>query len=298
MGAREIRKVLVVYKTSQLERYADLGALAVRANPEDPDVAAIHQRLESAHEEHESASLRVEAILARHHLEVMISSQPRKREADRADLVISVGGDGTFLWCSHKVNGTPILGVNSSPRTSTGHYCGATVDTLEEALDGIRSGLIAPRPLVRIESTIGPLRVPYPATNDILFCHESPAGSTRYLLRVGDRAELQVSSGIWISTASGSTGAMLSAGGQAMAPDDPRLQFRVREPYLVPNRELCLLGGYADELKLVSRSPRNAIFIDGRVFRYKVDLATVLWVRRAADPLWVYGYRAGVRERA
>lgn len=42
--------------------------------------------------------------------------------ADR-DLVISVGGDGTFLEASHAVpTGIPMLGVNSDPERSTGFF--------------------------------------------------------------------------------------------------------------------------------------------------------------------------------
>ncbi len=39
------------------------------------------------------------------------------------DLVISVGGDGTFLEASHAVPpGIPMLGVNSDPERSTGFF--------------------------------------------------------------------------------------------------------------------------------------------------------------------------------
>src|SRR5215470_17894056 len=46
-----------------------------------------------------------------------------RRQLALADLVISVGGDGTLLGASHYVRGGMIIGVNSAPGDSVGHFC-------------------------------------------------------------------------------------------------------------------------------------------------------------------------------
>jgi NAD kinase len=46
-------------------------------------------------------------------------------DVEWADLVVSVGGDGTFIRASHSVqeqSRTALLGVNSSPSSSFGFY--------------------------------------------------------------------------------------------------------------------------------------------------------------------------------
>ena len=52
------------------------------------------------------------------------------------DLVITVGGDGTFLETSHYItDNTPILGVNSDPVRSVGFFCSCTGDNFEGLFD-------------------------------------------------------------------------------------------------------------------------------------------------------------------
>lgn len=41
-----------------------------------------------------------------------------------ADLIVSMGGDGTFLLAASKVlDQTPVIGVNTDPEGSEGHLC-------------------------------------------------------------------------------------------------------------------------------------------------------------------------------
>ncbi len=289
-----IRRVLVVYKASRLDRYRDRGTDMTPPQRRSNDVATVYERVQMAHQEHEESVARVEELLGHSGFEIINATQPRKRDAARADLVVTVGGDGTFLWTARRVENTPILGVNSSPAFSTGHYCAATAASLGSHLQRIASGEATPDNLVRIRPEIDGRRVPYAALNDVLLAHRSPAGSSRYLLRIGDLSELHVSSGLWCCTASGSSGAMRSAGGQPMHVDDGRLQWRVRELYRRDSDapESQLAAGLSDNaLEIVSRSPSNAIYLDGASVTYNVGFAVSVTLRRDTHPLRVYGYR-------
>ena len=53
------------------------------------------------------------------------------------DLVIAVGGDGTFLQVARFVDDLPVLGVNSDPTSSVGFFTVAARDTFEEILDAV-----------------------------------------------------------------------------------------------------------------------------------------------------------------
>ena len=286
-----LRRVLVVFKTTKLDRYRDALAFADGLEDSDGDVEAVYDRLRSSHDQHLKTVAEVEGLIERSGLKVVRAAQLCKRDAAAVDLVVSVGGDGTLLHCARKVERTPILGVNSAPGTSTGRYCAATKETLEAALAAIRQGTMERVGLTRIALEIRGRKLPYPALNDVLFCHRSPAAATHYLLRVDDNAEFQVSSGLWVATASGSTGGILSAGGEVVTEDDGRFQFRVREPYVRPGGPvLSMTRGFCEGLKLVSRSPANAVFLDGHDVTYQVGLGETLVLRPASNPLWVYGF--------
>src|SRR5215510_9546789 len=62
-----------------------------------------------------------------------------RRQLAMADLVISVGGDGTLLGASHYVRGGMMIGVNSAPGDSVGHFCSANREDFAGRLDAILS---------------------------------------------------------------------------------------------------------------------------------------------------------------
>ena len=290
-----IRRVLVIYKTSPYDRYDELGVLNGSSGAETtsaPGRAQILSRLESAHLQNQKAIRLVQDALERSGLEVTERQQPTKREAAGVDLVITVGGDGTFLATAQRVEDALILGVNSAPETSVGHYCATHASGFQEALESILEGRAAIQPLNRIACRVGDRALPYQALNDVLFAHRSPASSTRYLLDVEDEVELQTSSGLWISTASGASGAMRSAGGQPMVIGESRLQYRVREPYARPGTEVQLRGGLSDgPISVISRSPKLQVFLDGHLRTQSVGFGTRVTFSVAPSPLRVVGYR-------
>jgi NAD+ kinase len=288
---QEIKRVLVVFKSSKLDRYRDDGSIFARRNTGDDDVSKVYERLTVAHDEHERSVAEIESTLDRLGLEIVRATQPRKSDVARADLVVAIGGDGTFLWTARKVEGVPMLGVNSAPGASTGHYCGATVSTFKSTLEAICSGHLSPTPLPRLCLDINGNRVPYLALNDAFFAHRCPAASSRYLLRVGEHHSLQVSSGVWMATQSGSTGAIHSAGGDLMDTSDARLQYLVNNPYRGSAIDKNLRHGYTDKsVKLVSRSPNNAVYLDGATLSYRLDFGSVLTVGLAEEKLMVFNY--------
>ncbi len=293
---RPIERVLVVYKTSPWERYTDEGLLGPDApsnggaRPEDR--ADVAERLEQAHEIHLASAHTVHRVLEASGLDVTVAPSPTKRQAARADLVISVGGDGTFLATALQVASTPMLGINSAPGRSVGHYCGSDAEGFAATLDRIRSGTEAVGPLTRIAVRIGPRRIAHDALNEVLIAHYVPAASTRCVLRVRDQEEVQVSSGIWIATASGATGVIGSAGGLPMEPGEGRLQYQVREPYPRCSTPARLIGGLFDgPLEALARSPHLRVWLDGQHRGHRVAVGQRVRVERSEKPLSVYGYR-------
>ena len=218
-----------------------------------------------------------------------IDAKARKAIA-RARLVITVGGDGTLLTTSHWVTGGLLLGVNSAPRSSVGYLTFARRSTLARILSRIASGALQPHPVARLEAEVEGRVLP-PALNDILLAHEQPAATSRYRLRLGRSAEDHRSSGLWISTAAGSTAGIRSAGGQPMPLDSRRLQFRARELYRAHGRSFTLEAGFVEpgqELVVESAMTAGWLFTDGSRMATPFPFGATAILRVAEEPLRLF----------
>lgn len=157
--------------------------------------------------------------------------------------MIAVGGDGTFLEAARGVRDEPILGVNSNPGRSVGSFCAAEAATFERVFLRFVRGKARRQRLHRIQPKINGRPAGPPVLNELLVTHRRPAAMSRYWLRVGKRREEQRSSGLWIATAAGSTGAIRSAGGRLLSRRSSRIQYRPRELYSGGQVRYQLRGG-------------------------------------------------------
>ena len=290
----QIRSVLLARKTTGWERYLQLDL-----GPDDGDEAhdmstaapEVLARLEDAHDEHTASFDRVRDALLNADLDVHEVRWPTREHTRRVDLVVTVGGDGTFLRCAMHVSDVPMVGVNSSPTYSVGHYCGLIADDVGPFLRSLREGEEEVTWLPRIQGTIGTTPLPHLALNDMLFCQRGPAASSRYTVTIGEAVERHISSGVWVATPSGSTSAVLSAGGAVQPHGDPGLQYLVREAYTGLGRPPELTGGTRkDSLVLTPMSPDLMVFLDGHHQSFRVPLATPLVLERVERSLAVYRY--------
>ncbi|WOK95716.1 putative NADH kinase isoform X3 [Canna indica] len=204
------------------------------------------------------------------------------------DLVITIGGDGTLLHASHFLDDSiPILGVNSDPTRieevnelsnefdatrSTGYLCAATTKNFEQVLDDLLEGHKQPSQISRISITINGKESPMYALNDILVAHSCPAMVSRFSFRIqgnnktSSRLVHSRSSGLRVSTAAGSTAAMLAGGGSPMPILSQDLQYMVREPISPRAAEAPLMHGFVkpDQSMLLEwYTQEGAIYVDG-----------------------------------
>ena len=261
-------RIAVVRKSSAIELLAGHPdtqlAHAVR------DGMPMAQRVVSAHAEHVSSLAEVERVLQQRRLAYRVTTRLTHRLAQWADLIVTVGGDGTFLSASHGVgshddsDGPPMLGINSAPSSSIGYFCAADALGFARIMDDIAAGHTHSRPLWRMIVAVNGVPLADLALNDVLLAHRVPAETSRYELQCAGRAQDQKSSGLWIATAAGSTAAIRSAGGAVLPIESRNLQYRVRELMTWAVRGEPLQGGmFADTLAVVSRVQTGALYIDG-----------------------------------
>lgn len=237
------KKILVVYKKSALElaRENNNTQLLDLVAKNDPTV----QHYNAAHESNEKtiAALRDGLVdkasgkASFKKVDFIHRSDIKPIKKGQYDLVISAGGDGTFLWTSKILDWqTPILGINTDPEHSVGFYTCTDIGGLDRVIHDLRELWWGQETRIeRLQVSVNGKIIQRRILNDILFAAAHPAAMTKYTLTVPERngeyiTEEQRSSGIWISTAGGSTGANLSAGGWILPVEDKRAQFVVREP--------------------------------------------------------------------
>ncbi len=287
----QMPRVLVVYKKSYYELYGyehrerRFEALQARHHP-------IVQSMRLSHEENERTPPDVCEALDAVGLPYDCIFRGELESAAGYDLLLSVGGDGTFLEVARYALDLPVLGVNSDPARSTAFFCGANRQTIRQCLEAVVAGTLHEVRLARLQISINDELIPHYALNDLLIAHASPAAVTSYTLQVEDAEEAQKSSGIWVATAAGSTAAIRAAGGRVMPLRSRKLQYLIREPCAGDGQRYRLLKGQVRSgtpLRITSKTRRGRIFMDGPHLRFSLGLGDVLSVTTAATPLRVLG---------
>nr|XP_028945291.1 NADH kinase-like [Malus domestica] len=228
------------------------------------------------------------------------------------DLVVTVGGDGTLLQASHFIDDSvPVLGVNSDPTQpkeveklsneidasrSTGYLCATTIDNFEEVLDNILQGRTIPSKLTRISVYVNSQVLPTYALNDILIAHSCPAALSQFSFKIKRDGELcsplvnSRSSGLRVSTAAGSTAAMLSAGGFPMPILSQDLQFMVREPISPGNTSRFMHGLIKSHqsMEVTWFCKEGVVYIDGSHVFFSIQNGDAIEISSKAPILKVF----------
>jgi NAD+ kinase len=263
---RRARRVGIVVKRSMWQqRLEERKDPKLRALAEQQDPAILP--LISSHRAHEATIVEVREAIGAAGAEVAFQHYAGESfDQDGLDLVVTVGGDGTLLAASHYVMDIPILGVNSAPNHSVGFFCGAKSGEAFTSVDRALRGTLKSTTLTRMKVTLNDRVIAARVLNDALFCHASPAATSRYIVRLGDIEEQQKSSGFWIGPAAGSTAAQRSAGGRVLPLTSKQLQLVVREPYTPSGESYQLRHAMVGPTKrLIVRSKMHdaKIFFDG-----------------------------------
>lgn len=196
-------------------------------------------------------------------------------------LVISIGGDGTFLRAARWVGRReiPILGVN------TGHLgflasCG--MGEVKEMLEAICRGDVAveKRMLLHVESRDLPDHAwPY-ALNDVSLLKEDCASMITVKAWVnGNFLADYRADGFVVSTPTGSTAYNLSAGGPILEPTIDCIALAAVAPHTLTVRPLVVGGDSELELTVESRTHEYRLSLDGE--SYPLRAGEKIWIRRA-----------------
>ncbi len=212
---------------------------------------------------------------------------PRSQVVVQSDLVVVLGGDGTFLSAARSVNskGPPLVGINLGslgflteiPRRDVVR---ALTTILEGKAQEERRLMLA----VRVRSQ-GKVVATYRALNDVVLAKSTLARTVRLRVQVDEHPVSSYrSDGLIISTPTGSTAYSLSAGGPLVHPAMDAILITPICPHALTNRPLLIP---ARAKVMVSRSSGQDpihLTVDGQTGG-PFGHGDVLEVRRSRVPL-------------
>ncbi|MBY0359819.1 MAG: hypothetical protein K2W82_17585 [Candidatus Obscuribacterales bacterium] len=290
------KKVLLIAKDTRLA-----GILKTDAHPVKKLVeqgAAIAANIKPAHEQHHRSLTLLENLLTGMNVPFkLIGMDGEPVDIQEYGLVISVGGDGTFLYAAQLFGDhLPLLGYNSAYPISIGHFCLAHEANIGDILVKVFAGDLHTIQLTRLDLIMDGVKLPARALNEVFVGHASAGGTSRYILTIGDVTERQRGGGVIIGTPSGSTGWLDSAGGFTQPIAANCFQYRVRDLIVGFTQDRVrekftlyknILPASA-EVKIVSGMDSGVLFIDGEHVRYDFPYGCQLTVRVSDKPLHAF----------
>lgn len=197
------------------------------------------------------------AWLREHKLEVVVDNEtrncidsgiramPREELADKIDLLLVLGGDGTLLAAARALRGhsIPILGVNLG---ALGFLTSVTLDELYPVLEQVIVGNYRTSDRMTLQATIsrdGQVTSPQLALNDAVVNKSAMARMLDFDVYVDkNHVGRYRADGLIVATPTGSTAYSLAAGGPIVHPDLDVLVITPICPHMLTNRPLVVPG--------------------------------------------------------
>lgn len=196
-------------------------------------------------------------------------------------LVISIGGDGTFLRAARWVGKReiPILGVNTG---HLGFLASCRLEEVGEMIGAICRGdvIVERRMLLWVQSSAFPDGCWHYALNEVALMKEESSSMISVNTEInGSYLATYRCDGLIVSTPTGSTGYNLSAGGPILEPTIDCITLSPVAPHTLTVRPLVVGGGSELELTVESRTGRFRLSLDD--CSYLMPEGEKIWVKRA-----------------
>lgn len=204
------------------------------------------------------------------------------------DLIIAIGGDGTFLRAAHHIGSTPVLAVSSDIRYNEAFYAQATPANFVRKFKMLLKGKFKIRKLPRLQVKLNGSYLQLMAINEVFVGSRHPYHTSRYWITIHGKKEFQKSSGVLITTRTGSTGWAKSAYKKSLNIQKNGFGYVVREPYIGRLTKSKLLGGTLprkDVVKITSSLHEGIVVIDSSEKVHKFTNGDKLEVKISKQPL-------------
>ncbi len=182
--------------------------------------------------------------------------------ADRCELLVVMGGDGTILRVVHKLPGIipPVFGINIG---SLGFLTCLGPTEIPRAVESIRNRdyLLSRRPLLeaRLALAAGEVRI-FHGVNDTVVSRGERSKLVKIRVLLGGVPLTEYNAdGLVVATPTGSTAYSLSAGGPILMPDSGGFVVTPICPHVLTNRSVVVSD--ASEIEILIAEPGQLVFV-------------------------------------
>ena len=186
------------------------------------------------------------------------------------DLLVSIGGDGTFLRTIEYVRdlNIPVMGINTG---NLGFLATIKKENLDQAVEKIynKKFKVENRSVIKVNSEeIGLPKNLFPyALNEISVVRKDTTSMINIKTSLdGNHLNSYWADGLIISTPTGSTGYSLSCGGPVISPSSSSLVLTPISPHNLNARPLVISDETMIELSVSGREENHLLSIDSNIF--------------------------------
>ncbi|CAN5734565.1 NAD(+)/NADH kinase [soil metagenome] len=203
--------------------------------------------------------------------------------ANRADLLVVLGGDGTILNVVGRLAEAikPVFGINIG---SLGFLTCAASSASAEAVDCIVAGEMEFSARTLLAVTVGGAKnetVQMTGLNDAVFSRGEVSRLIRLQTRVNGEPLTEFNAdGLIVATPTGSTAYSLSAGGPILAPESGALVITPICPHVLTNRSIIVGADAVIEVEPTARDHPVYLSVDGRE-ALRLEKNTVVTIRKS-----------------
>ena len=200
----------------------------------------------------------------------LISFNKSKDLDSSIDLLVSIGGDGTFLRTIEYVRdlNIPVMGINTG---NLGFLATIKKENLDQAVEKIynKKFKVENRSVIKVNSEeIGLPKNLFPyALNEISVVRKDTTSMINIKTSLdGNHLNSYWADGLIISTPTGSTGYSLSCGGPVISPSSSSLVLTPISPHNLNARPLVISDETMIELSVSGREENHLLSIDSKIF--------------------------------
>ena len=175
----------------------------------------------------------VKRILKKYKFNCKLANRDKlsKTQFQDKDLIIAVGGDGTFLRAAQFTDNQLIFGVNADVKNKEGFLMKANKKDFEIKIKKIIKNEAKIKKLPRLEAYINNQKIETLALNEFFIGSRKSYHAAKYSIGIYGKKDIQKSSGILVTTPVGSYAWAKSCCERTLPLNSSNYQFIVREPY-------------------------------------------------------------------
>lgn len=207
---------------------------------------------------------RAEVVVSHETAGLVGDGPPAQRlEALDADLLVAIGGDGTFLHCLART-GVPLFPVNAGTVGFLSEVDGRDAAAVDAAVDRLLEGRYFMEERMKLSAHIGPESLP-DAVNEVVVHTSQVAKMRQFGVAVDGRAVGTLrADGLIVATPTGSTSYALSALGPIVEPDIEAIIVAALAPFQATQRAVLVDPLRTVGIRLLQPGKDGVIVVDGQ----------------------------------